>query len=282
MRKTYQMFLALALMVLGAMNVSAEEISLQEVPFWDHPKTGGVWGLNAPKDTPSTPAWVVGESTGQPYGDSEVLDFADLSGFDKLVITYSEGTPRVLMNRDVDEGAYSDDEASSHLIEWPKSGWTDKYFTDKELADGTKQLTVDLKKIVNEKGYAYLHAIKGANWADVTVTRMELVRQENAQQVGWINLINNSNMEGDDVSSFFTKVAKGAPQPSVITDGIGVNDSRGIKVEATAKESDAWDNQFWFRFNETVPAGTKYRVSFDYRADAAAKVSTQAHAEPSD
>lgn len=44
MKKTYQMFLALmALMLFGAMNVSAEEISLQEVPFWDHPKTGSFY-----------------------------------------------------------------------------------------------------------------------------------------------------------------------------------------------------------------------------------------------
>ena len=44
------MFLALvALMLLGATNVSAEEISLQEVPFWQHGKTGEPWGLDAPK-----------------------------------------------------------------------------------------------------------------------------------------------------------------------------------------------------------------------------------------
>ena len=57
MRKTYQMFLALALMMLGAMNVSAEEISLQDVPFWQH--EAGLWGLDAPKNTPATPEWVI-------------------------------------------------------------------------------------------------------------------------------------------------------------------------------------------------------------------------------
>ena len=85
MRKTYQMFLALALMVLGAMNVSAEEISLQEVPFWQHET--GLWGVNAPKNTQVQPTWVIGESTGQPYGDPSVNSWADLSGFDQLVIT---------------------------------------------------------------------------------------------------------------------------------------------------------------------------------------------------
>lgn len=274
MRKTYQMFLALvATMLLGAMNVNAEEISLQEVPFcsWEG------WGLNARSTGTADCAWVIGEPSGLPYGDGSVINRADLSSYSKLVVTVADGTPRFLLNRDVDEGQWSDNEAESHLIDNTKGGWSSKYFSQ----DGNVY-TVDLKQLVKDKGYAHLHAIKGANWADVTVESMVLEKAGNAAQVGWVNLINNSDMEGDDVSSFFTKVAKGAPQPSVITDGIGVNDSRGIKVEATAKESDAWDNQFWFRFNETVPAGTKYRVSFDYRADAAAKVSTQAHAEPSD
>ena len=277
MSKIYQMFLALAMMMLGAMNVSAEEISLEEVPFWAH--EAGLWGLDAPKNTPATPAWVIGEPTGQPYGDSSVNAWADLSGFDQLVITYTEGKPRVMMNRDQDEGQFNATETQSHLIEYPKcaSSWAGKYFTDQ---DGV--LTVDLKQIVNEKGFAHLHAIKGADWQNTTITSMVLIRKGKEKQVGWVNLINNSNMEGDDVSSFFTKVAKGSPEPSVITDGIGYDGSRGIMVAATDKESDAWDNQFWFRFNETVPAGTKYRVSFNYRADAEAKATTQAHAEPSD
>ena len=65
MKKTYQMFLALVAMLLfGATNVSAEEISLEEVPFWQHET--GLWALDAPKNTPATPAWVIGEPTGQP------------------------------------------------------------------------------------------------------------------------------------------------------------------------------------------------------------------------
>ena len=88
-----------------------------------------------------------------------------------------------------------------------------------------------------------------------------------APQVGWVNLITNGDMEGDDNSCFFTKVANGDVLNSTIEAGVGVNDSRGIKVAATDKVDNPWDNQFWFRFTEPVPAGTKYRVKFDYRAD---------------
>ena len=274
MKKTFRMMFTLMLLMLGVTNVSAETVSLDEVPFcsWDG------WTADAKSTGTADCAWVLDESTDLPYGDPSVINYADLSAYTKLTVKVTEGTPRFLLNRDVDEGQWNATEAESHLIDNTKGGWSAKYFSQ----EGDDTYVVDLKAIVKDKGFCHLHSIKGANWANVTVTSMELEKAGNAVSVGWNNLINNSDMEGDDNSSFFTKVAKGDPQPSEIVDGIGVDGSRGIVVEATAKESDAWDNQFWFRFNEPVPAGTKYRVSFDYKADTDAKASIQAHAEPGD
>ena len=267
------MLLAAVLCALSAMTVNAGEIiSLNEVPFcsWDG------WGADAQSTGDATCAWVVGEPTGQPYGDPSVINYADLSNYSKLIVTAHDGTPRFMFNRTVDEGQYNADEAASNLLEWPKQGWTDRYVTQEGDV-----YTVDVKAITKDKGFCHLHAIKGANWANVTVESMEVETIGKAKQVGWINMINNGDMEGDDVSSFFTKVAQGDPQPSEITDGVGVNGSRGIVVAATAKVAEAWDNQFWFRFNEVAATDAKYRLSFDYRADTPATVSTQAHAEPS-
>ena len=278
MKKLFLMTLALVLMAMGATTASAARVSLDEVPFcsWDG------WTADARSTGSAEFAWVLDEPTGLPYGDGSVINYADLSGYTKLIVTVTSGTPRFLLNRDVDEGQWNSDESQSHLIEYPKDGgWSQKYFT-KEGDDENATYIVDIKAIVKDKGFCHLHCIKGANWQDVTVTSMEVEKAENAPTVGWTNLIINSDMEGDDVSSFFTKVNQGDPEPSVIVDGEGVDGSRGIKVEATEKQADAWDNQFWFRFSEIVPAGTKYRVSFDYRADADAKASTQAHAEPGD
>ena len=274
MKKTFRMMFTLMLLMLGVTTASAETVSLDEVPFcsWDG------WTADAKSTGTADCAWVLDEPTGLPYGDGSVINYADLSAYTKLTVKVTAGSPRFLLNRDVDEGQWNATEAESHLIDNTKGGWSAKYFSQ----EGDDTYVVDLKAIVKDKGFCHLHCIKGANWADVTVTSMELEKAGNAVSVGWNNLINNSDMEGDDNSSFFTKVAKGNPLPSEIVDGIGVDDSRGIVVEATAKESDAWDNQFWFRFNEPVPAGTKYRVSFDYKADTDAKASTQAHAEPGD
>ncbi|MBR5061944.1 MAG: hypothetical protein IKX24_07360 [Prevotella sp.] len=275
MRKFYKMFLALMLCALGAMNVNAEErVPLTADMFfqWDG------WDENAQKIGPSESClYVLGESTGQPYGDSRVIDYADLSLYSKLIVTVTEGTPRFLFNRTKDEGQYSATEEESCLLEYPKSGWTDRYFS----VDGTDYI-VDLKKMVKDKGFAHLHAIKGANWSNVTVTEMVLIREGKAQVVGWTDLITNGDMEGDDVSCFYSKENASAPFPSIITDGVGVDGSRGIMVHSAAGAAQDWDAQFWINLPETLPEGTKYRVSFAYRASMGASADTQAHRDPSD
>lgn len=115
-------------------------------------------------------AWVVNESTGLPYGDGFVNACADLSDCTKLVVTVTEGTPRFLFNRDVAEGQWNEDESQSHLIDNTKGGWSGKYFTQ----DGNTYI-VDLEKMVQEKGYAHLHAIKGYS-GNVTVSSMEVYK----------------------------------------------------------------------------------------------------------
>lgn len=174
MRKTNQLLLALLLMAVGAMNVNAqeEEISLDEIPFWAHE---GGWGIEELMQTPAEFIWVVNESTGQPYGDAAVNAFADLTQYTKLIVTATAGTPRIMLNRDIDEGQPNANEADAHLIQNTTGGWNDKYFTVEETDDGTVY-TVDLKQIVKDKGYAHLHAIKSGSWgAEVTVTSMVVV-----------------------------------------------------------------------------------------------------------
>ena len=56
-------------------------------------------------------------------------------------------------------------------------------------------------------------------------------------------------------------------------------DRRCIEVDATAKTSDAWDNQFWI-LTGNFAAGSTYEFSADVRADAEAKASTQTHSTP--
>jgi hypothetical protein len=97
----------------------------------------------------------------------------------------------------------------------------------------------------------------------------------------WADLLVNGSLEGTEVANFFSKEAPSAEVlPSRIFDGMGKDGSRGIKVESAAGASQDWDSQFWIYLPTTLPAGTKYKVEFDYRADRDASADTQAHAAP--
>lgn len=281
MKKIFRMYLALALMVLGVTTASADErISLQDVPFnaWDG------WGADAQATGTAECLWVIGEGAKNVYGDEGVNNYADLSLYSKLIVVATDGTPRFLFNRDIDEGQWSDNEADSHLIDNTKGGWSARYFSQESGEnEGETVYTVDLKLMAKEKGFAHLHAIKGANWSNVTVHSMEVVRQGKAQQVGWTSVVNNGDMEGEDVSSFFVALnATVNPdyEPATITDGVGRDGSRGIMVTSIDNATETWATQFFVRFNEPLAEGTKWRISFDAKADKAAEIGTGCHGEP--
>ena len=171
MRKTYKVCLALLLLVVGVINVNAEGTSLHDVPFWEHL----IWGDEPMDEQASECAWVIGKPTDLPYGDVGVNNFADLSGYSTLVVTVADDTnviPRFLFNRDVEEGQWNENESESHLIDNTRGGWSSKYFSQ-----AGNVYTVDLEQMVADKGYAYLHAIKGANFENITVESMILTGQ---------------------------------------------------------------------------------------------------------
>ena len=153
--------------------------SLKDLPY-------GTWSawVGGELTQPSNPDWNEGASSGQPYGDGSVIRYADLSAFAKLVVVTTEGAPRFLFNRDVDEGQWKENEEESHLIDNTKGGWSAKYFSSKEIEGGT-EWTVDLAQMVKDKGYAHLHAIKGANWANCTATSMKVEGFPYAENMIW-------------------------------------------------------------------------------------------------
>lgn len=109
------------------------------------------------------------------YGNSSVglLTFADLSAYDKFIVTVSEGTPRILLNRDVNEGQWNANEEESHLIDNTLDGWHNKYFTSENNV-----FTVDVKQLTADKGFAHIHSIKSRGM--VTVTGLYLYKESEA------------------------------------------------------------------------------------------------------
>ncbi|MBP5713339.1 MAG: BspA family leucine-rich repeat surface protein [Prevotella sp.] len=92
-----------------------------------------------------------------------------------------------------------------------------------------------------------------------------------------VNLISNGDMEGEDNGNFYTRYYPSEASPATISDGMGVNDSRGVKVEAKVKQEDVWDHEFWIVMNQPVSDGTKIKFSFDYRADKSSRIYISTH-----
>ena len=197
-----------------AVTNETQTTDLKDVKFYGADRSLGdvAFGKDAQTTGEITPIWVVGESTGQPYGDGNVDGFADLSAYSKLIVTVTEGEPRFLLNRDIANGNWDAEQANSHLIESPKGDdvWSAKYFSVEDKGDGTKVYTVDLAMIYQDFGWVHLHAIKGANWQNCTVTSMTLestVQVVSTDQMIWA--------VGDG-----SKCNNGTPLSTALVDGV--------------------------------------------------------------
>ena len=96
----------------------------------------------------------------------------------------------------------------------------------------------------------------------------------------WTNIIVNSDLEGTDVSCFYKQESNSGIYLCRITDGIGVDGSRGIMVQSQATDEADWWTQFDIRLPYALPAGTQYKLSFDYKADNAGDFKFQTSNEP--
>lgn len=84
------------------------------------------------------------------------------------------------------------------------------------------------------------------------------------------SIITNGDLEGEDASSFFKREAGGDIVPATFTEGAGVNGTRGIVIRSRDNNANhymRWDTELFIRANQTLPAGTKYHLAFDYKAD---------------
>ena len=96
----------------------------------------------------------------------------------------------------------------------------------------------------------------------------------------WTNIIVNSDLEGTDVSCFYKQESNSGTHLCRITDGIGVDGSRGIMVQSQATDEADWWTQFDLRLPYALPKGTQYKLSFDYKADNAGDFKFQISNEP--
>lgn len=234
MKKIYS-FIALAIMLLGgAISANAQEdgetfdLTAADFKSWTAADGTGI-ATGAGGCT-----FKLNESTDMPYGNGSVVytQFADLSKADKLTVIATDGTPRFLFNRTVDGGAVG--------YEYPAK--TDYVTT--EAGDGFTTYIVDIKALVLAQGFAHLHAIKGANWANVTVTSMTYhVPDEPIAPVYLpVTLYPTTTTPLTALTGTDTEWAKriGYPkvfqsQGEVFGDGDGSNEAKHVNIEAYDK-----------------------------------------------
>ncbi len=98
---------------------------------------------------------------------------------------------------------------------------------------------------------------------------------------GWRSVIKNGTLEGDDLSCFFSKDNSSDPYKSVTVDYEGIDEHKAIVLRTGgSKAATDWEDQFFIRATEILPAGKKFRVEFDYRSDINASGDSQCHEQP--
>ena len=286
MRKANQLLLALLFIFVGAMNVSAAERVELSKDMW-HSYDG--FGADAVETGSFDAAWIFGAANGCPIGDTSCNAWADLGNYTKLYVNMegcdadgnpNGSNPRIFINRLVTEGQFNANKADANCLVIPNAGtWAEDFYT---IEDGI--VVIDLAAIKKEFGFVHFHSIKGSAWnTQAIVYSLEAEMLSPAAQVGWCSIINNGNLEGEDVSSFFQSLDatnNSGYEPAVIEDGAGVDGSRGIVVQSLDDPAEAWATQFFIRLNEPVAEGTKWRISFDYKADHVAVWGGGVHHEP--
>lgn len=94
------------------------------------------------------------------------------------------------------------------------------------------------------------------------------------------SLIKNPDCEGSDLSSYLMKVDRGTFQaPEVVAPGAD-GTGHALRVPATAKVEENWDNQFFITSEHTFVKGEHYTLTMKIKADKAATVDMNAHGAP--
>jgi hypothetical protein len=172
-----------------------------------------------------------------PYGDASVgeKNWADMTTCDKFIIlTVGETKPRLCMNRLVANGQQAETQADSKMLDInPNNDFT--WSTEKYQTIDGNSYTIDLKKIVDDYGFARLHSVKKQGWgAGVTVTDFLLHRTVDVaeQYATFGSLYKNAKLNG--VKAYAAKVSG---SKVVLTEVANVPAGKGVVVEAAAAGS---------------------------------------------
>ena len=197
-------------------------------------------------------------SDGLPYGDGNVyyLNYADLTSYGKLVLEFTEGTPRLLFNREGDNGPLHPEINGSAGMEYV-------------VAEAGKW-TIDLEAITAAFGYAHLNCIKGANWANVTITTAELIAKATPEPNVKCNLLDDASFGFNDgtVGGWHYLGWNNGGTATNVAPGYG-NSAGAMALTSTNPAGDPWGAQLLcsLKPGAKLEIGKTYTVSFWAKGD---------------
>lgn len=117
--------------------------------------------------------------------------------------------------------------------------------------------------------------------SEATTSQNETGNDESSE-LTWTNWITNGDCEGDDATCFFSKDGDDPETMyNAITDGVGVDGSRGIKIHSVDNPENPWDTQFFvYTPGHVWQAGEKYRFRMSMRADKPTNISVECQSTP--
>ena len=125
------------------------------------------------------------------------------------------------------------------------------------------------------------HAQQPVDWLNYLMADKLVPVDPDAPTVDtWVEQLTNGNCEGTEATNFVVR-EPGNPDVNRITDGVGVDGSRGIVVHSIDNPTNGWDTQFFiYTPDHAWQSGDKYKFKMKIRADKPARASIQAHAAP--
>lgn len=213
------------------------------------------------------------------YGSPNVyyLWYADLTGTKTMTVTGTPGMKiRAMFNRvPYEEGGTGDADGGAY-IEWIETIGE----------DGQAVFDFTTKEEIVAAGYIHLNAIKLPWSGDTGVIKAIQLYGSVKPVSGWVDMLNNGDLEGDDLESF--PVSHNGPKNGdTANDRPEIVELNGVKcMKVTSDDlavlgnTDTWSCQFFFKFNEMLEEGTQYRLVLDVCADQDATITTSAQGAP--
>ena len=161
--------------------------------------------------------------------------------------------------------------------------WSAQGNTQLPVTEEWVDVSVELNSTVNASD-AFVMLQSGKYVGTYEVAWVKVTHEEAASVTYYVNQLENSEMQvGGSMDNFVVRESGKGDVPGAILEGEGLDGTNAIKITSIADPANTHDTQFFiYTPDKAWEAGEKYRISFWYKASAAAASETQCHGEPGD